>query len=97
MRSIFLAIVSTLVSLSFSNVNQINAQTQEDEAAIRQAVATMTTAFNTRDDQATASLTDERCRLRDRDGQLVEKSRRLSRVQARPVRDSPQERLNSGG
>jgi len=57
MRSIFPAIVFTLSSLSFSNVNQINAQTQEDEAAIRQAVATMTTAFNTRDDQASASLT----------------------------------------
>ena len=57
MRSIFPAIVSTLVSLSFSNVSQINAQTQEDEAAIREAVATMTTAFNTRDDQATAGLT----------------------------------------
>jgi uncharacterized protein (TIGR02246 family) len=57
MRSIFLAVVSTLVSLSFTNVSQINAQTQEDEGAIRQAVATMTTAFNARDDQATASLT----------------------------------------
>src|ERR1700730_3030180 len=50
-------IVFALGSLSFSNVNQINAQTQEDKAAIRQAVATMTTAFNTRDDQVTASLT----------------------------------------
>jgi uncharacterized protein (TIGR02246 family) len=57
MRSIFPAIVFTLSSLSFSNVNQINAQTQEDEAAIRQAVATMTTAFNTRDDQASTSVT----------------------------------------
>ena len=57
MRSIFPAIVFALGSLSFSNVNQINAQTQEDEAAIRQAVAIMTTAFNTRDDQTTASLT----------------------------------------
>jgi uncharacterized protein (TIGR02246 family) len=57
MRSIFPAIVFTLGSLSFSNVNQANAQTQEDEAAIRQAVATMTTAFNTRDDQASASVT----------------------------------------
>jgi conserved hypothetical protein len=43
--------------LSFRNVGQINAQTQEDEAAIRQGIAAMTTAFNTRDDQATASLT----------------------------------------
>ena len=57
MRSIFPAIVFALGSLSFTNVNQINAQTQEDEAAIREAVATMTTAFNTRDDQTTASLT----------------------------------------
>jgi uncharacterized protein (TIGR02246 family) len=57
MRSMLPATVSTLVSLSFSNVSQINAQTQKDDAAIRQAVATMTTAFNTRDDQATASLT----------------------------------------
>jgi uncharacterized protein (TIGR02246 family) len=57
MRSTFPAIVFALGSLSFRNVNQINAQTQEDEAAIRQAVATMTTAFNTRDDQATANLT----------------------------------------
>jgi hypothetical protein len=57
MRSIFPAIVFTLGSLSFSNVNQINAQTQKDEAAIRQAVATMTTAFNTRDDQASTSVT----------------------------------------
>jgi uncharacterized protein (TIGR02246 family) len=57
MRSIFPVIVFALGSLSFGNVNQINAQTQEDEAAIRQAVATMTTAFNTRDDQVTASLT----------------------------------------
>jgi uncharacterized protein (TIGR02246 family) len=55
--TIFPAIIFTLCSLSFSNVNQINAQTQEDEAAIRQAVATTTTAFNTRDDQATAELT----------------------------------------
>src|SRR5260370_3744046 len=57
MRSIFPAIVFALVSLNLGEVNQINAQTQEDEAAIRQAVATMTTAFNTRDDQATAGLT----------------------------------------
>jgi uncharacterized protein (TIGR02246 family) len=57
MRSTFPAIAVALGSLSFSNVNQIDAQTQEDEAAIRQAVATMTTAFNTRDDQVTASLT----------------------------------------
>jgi uncharacterized protein (TIGR02246 family) len=57
MRSIFPALFFALGSLSFSNVNQINGQTQEDEAAIRQAVAAMTTAFNTRDDQATASLT----------------------------------------
>jgi uncharacterized protein (TIGR02246 family) len=56
MRSLFPAIVFALGSLSFSNVNQINAQSQEDEAAIRQAVATMATAFNTRDDQVTASL-----------------------------------------
>jgi uncharacterized protein (TIGR02246 family) len=57
MRSIFPAIAFALVSLSFTNVSQINAQTQEDEAAIRQAVAIMTTAFNTRDDEATARLT----------------------------------------
>jgi uncharacterized protein (TIGR02246 family) len=57
MRSILPAIVFALGSLSFSNVSQINAQTQEDEAAIRQAVATLTTAFNTRDDQAAAGLT----------------------------------------
>jgi uncharacterized protein (TIGR02246 family) len=57
MRSILPAIVFALGSLTLTNVSQINAQTQEDEAAIRQAVATMTTAFNTRDDQATASLT----------------------------------------
>jgi len=57
MRSILPAIVFALGSLTFSNVSQINAQTQDDEGAIRQAVATMTTAFNTRDDQATASLT----------------------------------------
>src|SRR5712692_1900221 len=42
--SIFPAIVLALVSLIFSNVSQINAQMQEDEAAIRQAVGTMTTA-----------------------------------------------------
>ncbi len=58
MRSLFSGIVFALGSLSFSNVNQISAaQTREDEASIRQAVAAMTTAFNTRDDQATASLT----------------------------------------
>jgi len=57
MRSIFPAIVFALGSLSSSNVNQIDPQTQEDEAAIPQAVATMATAFNTRDDQATAGLT----------------------------------------
>jgi uncharacterized protein (TIGR02246 family) len=58
MRSHLPAIVFALGSLSFSSVNQINAaQAQDDEAAIRQAVATMTTAFNTRDDQVTASLT----------------------------------------
>jgi uncharacterized protein (TIGR02246 family) len=56
-RSIFPAIVFLLGSLSFSNVNQINAQTHEDEAAIRQAVAAMTMAFNARDDRVTASLT----------------------------------------
>src|SRR5215467_8971907 len=32
------------------------AQTTEDQAAIRNAVTTMTTAFNTRDDPATASI-----------------------------------------
>jgi len=57
MRSYFPVIVFAVGSLSFSNVNQISAQTHEDEAAIRQAVATMTTAFNTRDDKLTTSLT----------------------------------------
>jgi len=57
MRSIFPAIVFALVSLNLGKVSRVNAQTQEDEAAIRQAVATMTSAFNTRDDQATAGLT----------------------------------------
>ncbi len=57
MRSIFPPIVFALVLSGFSNASQINAQTQEDEAAIRQAVASMTTAFNTRDDKVTASLT----------------------------------------
>jgi len=32
------------------------AQTEEDQAAIRNAIKTMTTAFNTRDDAATASI-----------------------------------------
>ena len=57
MRSIFPAIVFALVSLNLGKVSRVDAQTQEDEAAIRQAVAIMTTAFNTRDDQASASVT----------------------------------------
>src|SRR5713101_5827761 len=44
MRSLFPAIVFALGSLSSSNVNQIDPQTQEDEAAIPQAVtASLTT------------------------------------------------------
>ena len=46
-----------LVSLSIGLVREANAQTREDEAAIRQAVDTMTKAFNTRNDQLTASVT----------------------------------------
>src|SRR5712692_4832351 len=57
MRSIFRAIVPALAALSLVAVSEANAQTRGDEAAIRQAVGAMTTAFNTRDDQATASVT----------------------------------------
>ena len=57
MRSSFSVVIFALASLNFGDVSQANAQTQEDEAAIRQAVAIMTTAFNTRDDKATASVT----------------------------------------
>ena len=49
MRSSFSVVIFALASLNFGDVSQANAQTQEDEAAIRQAVAIMTTAFNTRD------------------------------------------------
>ncbi len=57
MRSSFSVIIFAIASLNFGDFSQAHAQTQEDEAAIRQAVATMTTAFNTRDDKATASVT----------------------------------------
>jgi uncharacterized protein (TIGR02246 family) len=52
----FPALLGVLVALSLGSVTEANAQTREDEIAIRQAVDTMTEAFNTRNDQLTASV-----------------------------------------
>jgi len=57
MRSIFRVIVLALSALSLVAVSETGAQTRGDEAAIHHAVEAMTTAFNTRDDQATAYVT----------------------------------------
>lgn len=45
MRTMFPALLGVLVALSLGSVTEANAQTREDEIAIRQAVDTMTEAF----------------------------------------------------
>jgi|ERR1700730_7180033 len=56
MRTMFPALLGVLVALSLGSVTETNAQTREDEIAIRKAVDTMTMGFNERNDQATASV-----------------------------------------
>ena len=56
MPTVFRAIMLGLVALSIVPVYEASAQTQGNEAAIRRAVEIMTTAFNERDDQATAGV-----------------------------------------